>query len=110
MISVAAIAPLQFLEECRNDPEAMKSLEAGEAVLVSTQDMVKGEPVPDPPELGDLPVGFILRYDLALLTRWGSPRSDESDGERKWRYFCDAVQRLARARRFDVDVIVWTLK
>lgn len=105
MISVAAIAPSQFVEECRSTPEAMNALGTGEVVLVSKQDLIEGRPVPYPPELDGLPVGFVLRYDVTLLARWSSPRPDESDGERRWRCFCDAVVRMARSRRFDVDVI-----
>lgn len=107
-VFLVVIGRPEFLDEGRTDPEVAKALASDEVVVVSVEDLYKGNPVPDPPSLSDLPKRyFMLRYDFGLFARWGSSQLQcASAGERKWRDFCDAVTRLSRANDFDVDLIV----
>lgn len=101
--SGVAIARREFLEKwCRAEPGFTEAAESGRIVVVSIDDLLAGHPVPDPPPIEGLPVGFTLIYAPGFSVRLVDRQQDHSESTWAWLEFCDVVHRLARSRRFIV--------
>lgn len=100
--SGVVIARREFLEKCRAEPGFTEAAESGRVVVVSIDDLLAGHPVPDPPPIEGLPVGFTLICNLGFSLRLVDRQQDHSESTWAWLEFCDVVRRLARSRRFIV--------